>query len=139
MAIDRDQKYREMAGRGKYRALYSHLCALSVQEWRPSFSEVESVLGFSLPPSARLHRPWWANGSPGNGHSHALAWTVAGWETAEVDVEDETLVFRRKGSGPVRKFNLDEILPPRSVGEWPEGLSLRREDIYEDRGLIRCS
>ena len=36
-------------------------------------------------------------------------------------------------TGPARKFNLDEILPPRSVGEWPEGLSLRREDMYEDR------
>ena len=139
MVIDRDQKYREMAGRGKYRALYSHLCALPAQEWRPSFREVESVLGFSLPPSARLHRPWWANGSRGNGHSHALAWTAAGWETRAVDMEAETLVFRRKNSGPARKFNLDEVLPPRYGGKWPEGLSLRREDMYEDRGLVRYS
>ena len=28
---------------------------------------------------------------------------------------------------------LDEIWPARSVGKWPEGLSLMREDIYEDR------
>ena len=139
MSIDRDQKYREMASRGKYRALYSHLCALSAQEWRTGFSEIESVLGFVLPPSARLHRPWWANPRRGNGHSHALAWTAAGWATAEVDVEAETLVFRRKSPAPARRFNLDEILPPRYGGKWPEGLSLRREDMYEDRGLIRCS
>ena len=28
---------------------------------------------------------------------------------------------------------LDKILPVHSAGEWPEGLSLRREDMYEDR------
>ena len=28
---------------------------------------------------------------------------------------------------------LSEILPVRSVGVWPEGLSLRREDIYDER------
>ena len=133
MAIDRDQKYREMASRGKYRALYSHLCALSAQEWRPSFSEIESVLGFELPPSARLHRPWWANPRRGNGHSHALAWTVAGWETAEVDVEAETLVFRRRYQIPDRKPSLHEIWPVHPTARWPKGLSLRREDLYEDR------
>ena len=42
---------------------------------------------FQLPLSARMHRPWWANQSRGNGHSHALAWTMAGWETAAVDME----------------------------------------------------
>ena len=39
----------------------------------------------------------------------------------------------RKNPAPAREFNLDEVLPPRSVGGWPEGLSLRREDMYEDR------
>ena len=133
VSIDRDQKYREMAGRGKYRALYSHLRALSAQEWRTGFSEVESVLGFTLPPSARLHRPWWANPRRASGHSHALAWTIAGWETAEVDVEAETLVFRRKGPRPAPKPSLDEIWPVHPTARWPKGLSLRREDLYEDR------
>lgn len=30
-------------------------------------------------------------------------------------------------------FNLDEVLPVHSAGGWPEDLSLRREEIYEDR------
>ena len=83
MVIDREQKYREMAMRGKYRRLYAHLCGLRSREWSASFAEVEAVLGFQLPLSARMHRPWWANQSRGNGHSHALAWTTAGWETAQ--------------------------------------------------------
>ena len=59
MAVDRSDKYRQMVLRGKYQRLYSYLHRLEAQEWRASFGEVEAVVGFQLPPSARLHRPWW--------------------------------------------------------------------------------
>ena len=133
MAIDRSRKYREMANRGKYQRLYTHLCSLTIQEWRATFGEIESVIGFELPMSARLHRPWWSNQTGGNGHSQALAWTAAGWETTEVDMDSETLLLRRKPDEAVRKLSLDEVFPVHSVGAWPDGLSLRREDIYEER------
>ena len=134
MAIDRDQKYREMVIRGKYSKLYTHLRSRPAELWRTTFREIESVLGFELPASARLHRPWWANQRGGNGHSQALAWSIAGWETADVDLEAETLTFmpgQRPKFAPT--LNLDEVWPVRSVGAWPEGLSLRREDMYDDR------
>ena len=134
MMIDREQRYREMAMRGKYRRLYAHLCGLHFHAWRVSFVEVEAVLGFQLPVSARMHRPWWANQSRGNGHSHALAWTTAGWETAQVDMAAETLLFRRKGSTPERRAALDEFWPVHSAGAWLADLSLRREDSYDERG-----
>ena len=92
MVTDQDQKYREMAIRTKYRTLYTYLCELQTQEWRASFREIESIIGFDLPRSARRHRAWWAN----EGHSHALAWSAAGWETAEVDMGSETLLLRRR-------------------------------------------
>ena len=134
MAIDRERSYREMAIRGKYQRLYTHLCALKAGEWRTSFGEIESIIGFELPASARLHRPWWANQSRGNGHSQSLAWSVAGWETAEVDMETETLVLRRrKRPQPGRERSLEAMWPAHAAGRWPEGLSLRREDIYEER------
>ncbi len=134
MTTARDQKYREMAVRGKYQRLYSHLCGLRGQEWRTTFGEIESILGFGLPESARLHRPWWANQHSGNGHSQALAWSVAGWETAEVDMDSETLLLRRRERPEAhRRRSLDEVWPVHRAGGWPEGLSLRREDIYDDR------
>ena len=34
---------------------------------------------------------------------------------------------------PTRPFNVDD-LPTVDLGPWPEGLSLRREDIYGDDG-----
>ncbi len=132
MSIEQRQSHRGTALRGKYRRLYSHLCGLQAQEWRTTFSEIEAIIGFHLPPSARLHRPWWANQS-GGGHSHALAWCAAGWETAEVDMDAETLLLRRKRRDTVLTSILDTVWPVHPTLVWPEGLSLRREDIYEDR------
>ena len=134
MSLDRDQKYREMAIRGKYHQLYTHLCGRPAQEWRTTFSEIESIIGFELPDSARLHRPWWSNQGRGNGHSQALAWGVAGWETAEVDMDAETLALRPIRRPVVKRvLSLDEVWPVHSAGGWPADLSLRREDMYEDR------
>ena len=133
MAMNREQKYRQMAARSKYQRLYTHLCGLATEEWRTSFGEIESIIGFGLPASARLHRPWWSNQTGGNGHSQALAWSAAGWETAEVDLNAETLLLRRKPTETLRRPPLDEVWPVHSAGSWPEGLSLRREDIYEER------
>ena len=134
--MDKDQEYQKRATRGKYHRLYKHLSSLPAQTWRTTFNEVETILGFELPVSARRHRPWWANLTGGTSPSHALAWTAAGWETAEVDMVAETLSFR-PGQRPVSlpTINIDEVLPVRSVGAWPEGLSLRREDMYEDRAF----
>ena len=133
MTTDRSQTYRELAARGKYRNLFAHLCDLQSHEWRATFREIESILGFSLPASARLYRPWWGNQRLGGGHSQALAWNVAGWETADVDMDAETLILRRLRQPPKPTLDLDHVLPVHSAGAWPKGLSLRREDIYEDR------
>ncbi|MDE2900607.1 MAG: hypothetical protein OXN15_06240 [Chloroflexota bacterium] len=134
MALDRQQKYREMVIRGKYQRLYTYLSSLQGQEWKTSFNEVEAVIGFELPASARLHRPWWGNQRGGSGHSHALAWSEAGWETAQVDMDTETLLFRRTHAQPVSRLSLDEAWPAHPTAVWPEGLSLSREDLYEGRG-----
>ena len=75
---------------GMYQKLHSHLCNLETREWRATFGEVEAVIGFNLPNSARDHRAWWANDN-----SHAHAWLTAGWKTADVNMRTETLLFQR--------------------------------------------
>ena len=77
--------------RGKYALLYRHLSARRDARWLASFGEIEAILGFRLPASARRHRAWWANG----GHSQADAWLAAGWRIRSVDFGKETLVFER--------------------------------------------
>ena len=124
---------REVAGRGKYAPLYRHLCALEAHRWRATFADVEALLGFALPNSARVHRPWWANEANG-GHSHALAWQAAGWRTSAVDLRAESLVFERLEATPAaerrrRTLAIDEIFPPHDFGPWPTGFSMRREQL----------
>ena len=145
MAAARDQLVRDAAARGKYASLYRHFLSTQREpEWRTTFGEIEAILGFRLPDSARLYRPWWSNSKHGSGHSHARAWQAAGWRTREVDIEAETLVFAR-GEGtpepagsPVRRrrFSIREILPPHDPGPWPEGFTASREQIYDDMGRL---
>ena len=145
MSATRDRLVREAAARGKYAPLYRHLLAKSGPDWRTSFAEVEAVLGFRLPDSARLHRPWWANSAKGNGHSHALAWQAAGWKTGRIDLDAETLVFAREDAGADRSpaavrgtktFDIDEILPVIRGGSWPPGFTVSREQIYDEFGRL---
>ena len=136
---------RDAATRGKYAPLYHQLLSAHPEpEWRTTFDEIEAILGFRLPDSARLHRPWWSNSKKGNGHSHSLAWQAAGWRTREVDLKAETLVFVRREDAPGpagaparrRRFSIREILPPHDPGPWPEGFTVSREQIYDDMGRL---
>lgn len=95
MQSERRELLKQAAQRGKYAPLYRHLADRRGREWQASFRDVEEVLGFSLPDSARIHRPWWANQGERGGHSHALAWEMAGWRTTQVDMANEMLVFVR--------------------------------------------
>ena len=52
---------QERAARGKYKRLFMTLLVRRSGEWRTTIGEVESLLGFDLPPSARRHRRWWEN------------------------------------------------------------------------------
>lgn len=145
--MTRQERLLRAVERGKYAPLYRCLLTRAGREWRVSFAALEALLGFTLPESARLHRPWWSNQRNGGGHGHALAWLAAGWKTRAVDLEQETLIFERDaGTGTPgdpavardrvrhRSIDLDEVFPPHDPGPWPDGLSLRREDMYDDRG-----
>ena len=83
--------------RGKYAPLFQHLSALDRAVWPATFEEVEAILGFPLPPSARKYQAWWANEEEGS--RHARAWLAAGWRTSAVDLTSGRLVFIRGPSG----------------------------------------
>ena len=131
ISMNKEQQYRQTAAKGKYHRLYTHLRRLPTQEWKTTFSELESIIGFPLPPSARLHSSWWSNQTVPNSRSPVHAWDAAGWETAELDIDAEALLLRRKPGTAVHSTSLAEILPVHSAGGWPQNLSLRREDLYK--------
>jgi hypothetical protein len=78
---------------GKYRDLWLTLRNRDDDEWATTFSEIEDVLGFSLPKSARKYLPAWY-GAKGSAVARAI--TDAGWRASSVNIKDETLVFRRR-------------------------------------------
>jgi len=82
---------------GKYEPLTARLQGHPPDEWAASFEQIEKVLGFPLPPSARRHRGWWGN-QRGAGHSQARGWQDAGWQVWKVDLELERVIFRRRSS-----------------------------------------
>ena len=82
----------------KYTPLEKHL-ENKWDEFVPmQFSDIEAIIKDDLPPSARKHRAWWSN-NPSNSVI-TFAWLEAGYKTTEVDLEGETLVFRRVSKKP---------------------------------------
>ncbi len=79
---------------GKYAPLAAHLGAELGNVWVATFEEIEALLGFPLPPSARNHREWWGN-QRGGGHSQAKGWQEAGWQVWKVDLPAKRVEFRR--------------------------------------------
>ncbi|MCW2337135.1 hypothetical protein M2337_001368 [Sphingobium sp. B2D3A] len=73
----------------KYVNLTTYLARLDQGVWNTTFDEVEHILGFSLPTSARQYQAWWANQM----RSQSMAWQSAGWKTASVDLHNEKISF----------------------------------------------
>lgn len=77
----------------KFEPLYAFLLENGADHIPMSFREVEKILGFNLPDSARNYRAWWSN-NPSNS-TITFAWLEAGYETAQVDMAMEKLVFKK--------------------------------------------
>lgn len=82
----------------KYEPLRTHLSGLHGDEWRATFADVEAILGFPLPDSARQHSAWWSNNRQGSRHSSA--WLDAGWRAEELSLTARRVVFRRGVAAP---------------------------------------
>ena len=93
----------------KYKPLQWYLHKMEEPEWKASFAEIEDILGFSLPPSARLHRAWWANTD--NKRTYATSWLKEGWRVAAVDFSSQHVVFNRQDTVvlPVKSRRVNDI------------------------------
>lgn len=78
----------------RYEPLGKYLSSRPDSEWQAGFSDVEQILGFPLPNSARRYTAWWAN-QQGAGHSQVRGWRDVGWRTAAVDLGGESVRFER--------------------------------------------
>jgi len=80
---------------------------------RLSFAQIDEILGFPLPRSARDHQAWWSNTR--RGHSHAAAWLDAGWKTAMLDLAGQQVTFVKDSAselseGPGASFDREVVV-----------------------------
>ena len=94
----------------KYDPLLTYLSKSRDESIPMGFSEIENVLGFELPPSSRRQRAWWSNNPTNNVMTQA--WLDAGYETANVDMAGEKLMFLKIEAAPKSKAG-------KRVGEHP--------------------
>jgi len=90
----------------KYDPLKHFLAARPDGETPMTFAEIEKVLGFHLPASARKFPAWWSNNT--GTHVGVSAWRDVGFRTARVDIAAGRVTFVReadevRGVGAVRE------------------------------------
>ena len=78
----------------KYDPLGQYLESRSDRHIAMSFAEIERIVGSRLPRS-KMHRAWWSN-NPSN-NVMTRQWLSAGYQTEQVDIAGERLVFTRAG------------------------------------------
>lgn len=78
----------------KYYPLYQFLEQSGEQEVALTFAVVEELLQSDLPPSARQQRGWWSNRA--SRALQATAWLEAGYEMADLKLDEERVVFRQR-------------------------------------------
>lgn len=76
----------------KYDQLGEYLARQTAEAASLTFSEVETIIGESLPTSARRHRAWWSNG----GHVQSDSWMDCGWRVLDVDLAGQSVYFGRE-------------------------------------------
>lgn len=81
---------------GKYAPLHSYLLSQERDRITMSFDEIERLIGEKLPASKK-YPAWWSN-NPSN-NPMTKEWLAAGFETGEVDLAGETVVFSRSEGG----------------------------------------
>jgi hypothetical protein len=78
----------------KYDPLCKWLRADSRKMIPATFRQIEKILGFKLPGTARERPQWWANESKNaSRHVQCKAWVNAGYHTANLNLHRETIDF----------------------------------------------
>lgn len=109
----------------KYAALREYLNGLKSDHWNATFIEIEDILGFPLPSSARRYPAWWANQNP-RSHVQCSGWLDAGWRTSGLNLETERVTLLRSNTESASDEN-NAHKPTKSSLEWNDVLNPRQD------------
>ncbi len=77
----------------KFANLKDYLITSGKNEITLTFDEMEAIIGFPLPESAKKHRAYFANTT---NHSISKAWMEAGYFATDLDIYEQKIIFRQK-------------------------------------------
>ncbi|NJL57160.1 helix-turn-helix transcriptional regulator [bacterium] len=77
----------------KYYPLFEHLQHCNQEAVRLTFAEIETLMGCSLPESARRKKNWWSNRDSPSA-LQAIAWISARYQVESVDLIQQTVTFK---------------------------------------------
>ena len=83
----------------KYEPLSHHFRDLEGRTWHATFEDIERILGFPLPPSARTYQAWWANTADNTPQKRT--WLDAGWRTRDLNLSAGHVLFVRQAGAEV--------------------------------------
>jgi DNA-binding transcriptional regulator YiaG len=107
-----------MKRRSKYYPLYEKILQNGKDEIVLTISEIENILGRSLPPSS-ITIPWWSNKKNG---SQARAWLEAGYKVSGFDPKAKKVAFSKRKAKESYIIQKDESGTVLWSGELIKGL-----------------
>ncbi|MEB3178494.1 MAG: helix-turn-helix transcriptional regulator [Nostocaceae cyanobacterium] len=123
-----------MKGGGKYQPLLEYLQQHNSPEITLSFGEIEILINHTLPDSARTQRRWWGNRT--KGALQSKAWMSAGYMVGELDLETETVTFRKASSGYTIKSATNTMKwNSESIKALRQQMGLTQSQLAEELGV----
>lgn len=89
-----------VSGESKYQPLQEYLEKNNTAEITLTFTEIEEIIGNTLPDSARTKRQWWGNRN--KGALQAISWIKAGYNVTKINLEEKKITF----SKPVSTYKI---------------------------------
>lgn len=84
-----------MTKSGKYAPLTDWFRRQTSAEVTLTFGQIERILEAHLPRSAHVYDAWWRDASKNTRHMHALAWLENGYRVLALDLNRQSVRFKR--------------------------------------------
>lgn len=79
-----------MENRNKYKAIKDFLLSQNQAQVSLQFEQIEKILDFELPNTAKDNPAWWIWSSNNNEHPHAKNWNTIGWDAKK---KEDSVIF----------------------------------------------
>jgi DNA-binding transcriptional regulator YiaG len=92
----------------KYQPLQKYLEKSNTDEITLTFTEIEEIMGDTLPDSAHTKRQWWGNRN--KGALQATSWMQAGYNVTKINLDEKKITFSKSnGAYKVKPAKVEPV------------------------------